>query len=116
MSTQAACKTVAQEFAKHEQKLNILVNNSGTSWGEPFEKHSEKGWDKGKLRYSLVVLIINKLVMDLNVKGVFFLTQALAPLLEAAATKGDPARVINVGSVAGLFPQAIPTYAYPNFY
>jgi hypothetical protein len=25
----------------------VLVNNSGTTWGEPFEKYEEKGWDKG---------------------------------------------------------------------
>jgi len=97
LSTQAACVAVAIEFAKHEQKLHVLVNNSGTSWGAPFEKYEEKGWDK---------------VMALNVKGVFYLTQALAPFLEAAGVKGDPARVINVGSIAGLFPQPIPAYAY----
>ena len=36
--------------------------------------------------------------MDTNVKGVFFLTQRLLPLLEAGATAEDPARVINIGS------------------
>lgn len=40
--------------------------------------------------------------MDLNVKGLFFLTKELLPLLEAAATKAEPARVINVGSIAGM--------------
>lgn len=47
LSTQAACQAVAKEFAKHEKHLNVLVNNSGTSWGGPFEKYEEKGWDKG---------------------------------------------------------------------
>lgn len=97
LSTQAAAVSVATELAKHEKKLHILVNNSGTTWGAPFEKYEEKGWDK---------------VLALNVKGVFCMIQALLPMLEAASEKGNPARVINVGSTAGIFPQPVPTYAY----
>ena len=40
--------------------------------------------------------------MDLNVKAPFFLTRAFLPLLEAAATREDPARVINIGTIDGL--------------
>ncbi len=47
-----------------------------------------------------------------NVKGIFYLTRACIPLLENAATPEDPARVINVGSIVGLIPQAAPTHAY----
>jgi NAD(P)-dependent dehydrogenase (short-subunit alcohol dehydrogenase family) len=39
-----------------------------------------------------------------HVKGVFLLTQALLPLLKAGTSAGDPARVINTGSVDGLRP------------
>jgi NAD(P)-dependent dehydrogenase (short-subunit alcohol dehydrogenase family) len=46
------------------------------------------------------------------VKGVFYLTRACIPLLENAATPSEPARVINVGSIVGLIPQAAPTHAY----
>jgi NAD(P)-dependent dehydrogenase (short-subunit alcohol dehydrogenase family) len=81
----------------HVSKLHVLVNNSGNSWGEPLEKFPEKGWDH---------------VMNLNVKAVFFLTQQAVPLLEAAATAEDPARIINIGSVTGIQPQRIPTWSY----
>jgi NAD(P)-dependent dehydrogenase (short-subunit alcohol dehydrogenase family) len=37
--------------------------------------------------------------MDLNVKSVFFLTQRLVHLLEAAATSDSWARVINMGLI-----------------
>ena len=42
--------------------------------------------------------------MHLNVRGVFKLTQQLAPLLEAAAAEGDPARVVTISSIAALRP------------
>ena len=41
-------------------------------------------------------------VYDVNVKGVFLLTRALVPMLTAAATDDDPARVINTGSIDGI--------------
>lgn len=75
----------------------MLINNSGVAWGESFETFPEKGWDK---------------VMDVNVKALFFLTKALLPMLEAAASPQDPARIINIGSVAGFRHQVVPTYSY----
>jgi NAD(P)-dependent dehydrogenase (short-subunit alcohol dehydrogenase family) len=93
-----ACEAfLAALKARGVTKLDVLVNNSGCSWGEPFEKYSEKGFDK---------------VMNLNVKGLFFLTKVLAPLLAEAGTADSPARVINIGSIAGLRPQKVPTFAY----
>lgn len=77
---------LAGMVAERESKLDILINNAGATWGAPLAEFPESGWDR---------------VMDLNVKSVFFLTQKLAPLLAAAATAQDPARVVNIGSVAG---------------
>jgi NAD(P)-dependent dehydrogenase (short-subunit alcohol dehydrogenase family) len=68
------------ELGSQEQALDILVNNAGVSWGAPLDEFPENGWDK---------------VMDTNVKGVFFLTQRLLPLLEARASAEDPSRVIK---------------------
>ncbi len=50
--------------------------------------------------------------MDTNVKGVFFLTQKLLPLLRRAATADEPARVINVGSIDGIKNPVFDTFSY----
>ena len=50
--------------------------------------------------------------MDLNVKGIFFLTQKLLPMMRLAATKEDPARVINIGSINGLSYSGLKNYSY----
>jgi NAD(P)-dependent dehydrogenase (short-subunit alcohol dehydrogenase family) len=75
----------------------VLVNNAGANWGAPLADYPDAGWDK---------------VMALNVKAVFDLTRALLPQLRAAARPGDPARVINVGSIDGIQVPALETYAY----
>ena len=87
LSTVAGCQKLADEIKAREPSLNVLVNNAGANWGAPFNEFPEAGWDK---------------VMDTNVKGIFFLTQQLLPSLEAAARPGDPARVINIGSIDGI--------------
>ena len=90
-------KALVEQIKRREDKLDILVNNAGATWGEPLEEFPEHAWDK---------------VMDINVKGPFFLTQALLPLLEASASAEDPARIINVGSVDGLNVNRLPTFSY----
>ncbi len=52
-------------------------------------------------------------MINLNLKAVFHLTQALLPALLAAATDDDPARVINVGSVEGIGIPPWENYAHP---
>ena len=97
VSTVAGCKALAAQLAEHTDKLDILVNNAGAAWGESFETFPEKGWDK---------------VMDLNVKSPFFLTQALFEPLKAAASPGQPAKVINITSIDGLRLNPWETYSY----
>lgn len=80
-----------------EESLDILVNNAGASWGEPIDDYSEKGWDK---------------VMDTNVKGVFFLTQKLLPMLRSSGTLEDPSRVINIGSIDGIKTGLFDAFSY----
>jgi len=87
LSRMEEVERLAGELAAREERLDVLVNNAGASWAAPFDDFPEHGWDK---------------VMNINVKSVFFLTQKLKPLLAAAATDEDWARVINVGSIEGL--------------
>lgn len=87
----------ADELGKREEQVDILVNNAGVSWGAPLDEFPEIGWDK---------------VMDTNVKGVFFLTQKLLPLLRKSASADDPARVINVGSIDGIKIPVFETFSY----
>ncbi|MBA4369002.1 MAG: 3-oxoacyl-ACP reductase [Desulfobacterium sp.] len=88
---------LVQEIVDRESQLEILVNNAGASWGAMFKEYPESGFDK---------------VMDTNVKGIFYLTRELMPLLEKAASPGDPARVINIGSIDGIKVPAMENYAY----
>ena len=97
LSTTEGIQALSEELKSRESRLDILVNNAGASWGAPIEEFPESGWDK---------------VMDINVKGPFFLTQALLPLLEASASQEDPARIINVGSIDGLNVNQLGTYSY----
>ena len=87
----------AGQFAERESKLHMLFNNAGATWGAPLDTFPENGWDK---------------VMDLNVKSIFFLTQALLAPLRAAASAEDPARVVNIGSINGLGYAPLQNYSY----
>ena len=97
LATAEGIATLAKSLKSREQRLDILVNNAGAAWGAPIEEFPENGWDK---------------VMDINVKSPFFLTQALLPLLDSAASPEDPARIIMVGSIDGLNVNKLPTFSY----
>lgn len=90
-------EALVAELSARESHLDVLVNNAGASWGGSIDEFPEHGWDK---------------VMDTNVKAVFFLTQKLLPLLEAAATGDDPSRVINIGSIDGIRTPSFDTMSY----
>ena len=97
LSGLAGVDALAASLGERTDHLDVLVNNAGVSWGAPIDEFPEIGWDK---------------VFDTNVKGVFFLTQRLLPLLEAAATAEDPSRVVNIGSVDGIRTPAFDTVSY----
>ena len=97
LSQMSGVESLASRLAELEPRLDILINNAGAAWGAPLETFPEVGWDK---------------VMDTNVKAVFFLTQKLLPQLRAAAAAGEPARVINIGSIDGLKSAVFDTFSY----
>ena len=97
VSSVEGCRALAARFSEAEPKLDILVNNAGAAWGMPFEEFPEAGWDK---------------VMDLNLKSPFFLVQSLHEALKAAATAGQPAKVINITSIDGMRLNPWETYSY----
>ena len=95
----AECGRLAAELRSREDRLHILVNNAGATWGAPIAEYPAAAFDK---------------VLDLNVKAPFLLTQALLPLLDAAASVDDPARVINIGSIDAIQVPMLETYAYSS--
>ncbi len=80
--TDAACVPGIIERAKKEfGRIDILVNNAGTIKRADLLDFSEQDWDE---------------VMDLNLKTLFFLSQAVAREFVA---QGDGGRIINIASM-----------------
>ena len=87
---------VQRIIAEHGQ-IDILVNNAGTTWGAPSAEHPLGAWNK---------------VINLNLTGLFLVTQAVGRLSMIPRTSG---RIVNIASVAGLQgndPKMIATLAY----
>jgi len=97
LSKEEDCVRLAAEIQEREPALDILVNNAGSTWGASFDEFPAKAWDR---------------VLDLNVKGLFLLTQALTPALSAAGQRDAPARIINIGSVEGVRVPFLELYSY----
>ncbi len=97
VSTPEGISALVAEVRGRVAQLDILVNNAGITWGEPYETFPMEQWTR---------------IMDVNVGAMFTLTRDLTPLLEAAGTDADPARIINIGSVMGTLPLAEGAYSY----
>ncbi|KAJ7290170.1 hypothetical protein C8J57DRAFT_1492904 [Mycena rebaudengoi] len=101
VGSKAGCQALITEFKKRENKLHVLVNNSGTSWGAPFlDFPEEKGWDN---------------VFNVNVKSIFYMASGLSEYLAKDSTSLDPGRVINISSTSSVVPYSeIPVSAAGN--
>ncbi|WP_054636214.1 SDR family oxidoreductase [Thalassobacillus sp. C254] len=72
-----------QNILNKYKRIDILVNNSGATWGASVEDMPEEAWDK---------------VMNVNVKGPFLLSQRVGKVMKEQGY----GKIINVASVAGL--------------
>lgn len=81
-----------QEAANQvSQKLgdaHVLVNNAGAFEYAPFEKSSAQKTEE---------------MIDVNVRGVIYVTKAFLPALKKTGTPKAPSKVINVSSISGLW-------------
>lgn len=97
VGTEEGIAALVAEVKKRTDRLHILINNAGVSWGAPFEEFPYHAWAR---------------VLNVNVTGLFHLTRELTPLIEKAASDEDPARIVNLGSVMGTQPMADGAYSY----
>lgn len=87
LKDKAGCLALCSELARRTDRLTVLVNNTGASWGDDYYDYPEHAWDK---------------LYALNVKSVFYMTVGCEGLLLKGATKDSPGRVLNVASMAGI--------------
>jgi NAD(P)-dependent dehydrogenase (short-subunit alcohol dehydrogenase family) len=99
LSTEAGAREFAAAVAADHDRVHVLVNNAGATWGAPLVEHDAASWER---------------VLNLNVQGVFHTTKFFLPLLEAASTDEDPARVINIGSIDGIHVPVLESYSYSS--
>lgn len=97
LSTEEGLGSFVAALGEREDRLDLLVNNAGATWGAPLGEYPASGFDK---------------VLDINVKAPFLLTQALLPMLRAAADPDDPARVVMIGSIDGIRVPVTDNFAY----
>ncbi|KAJ7789854.1 hypothetical protein B0H14DRAFT_2942900 [Mycena olivaceomarginata] len=80
VGSKAGCDALIAEFKRRETTLHVLVNNSGITWGGPYNDFpEEKGWDN----------VFNSRLSDYLTKD---------------STSTDPTRVINISSTASVDP------------
>ena len=83
-SQPAEIQRVAEEAMQRLGHIDILVNNAGATWGAAMEDYPLEAWDK---------------VMNLNIRSVFLMCQAIGRMSMIPRKRG---RIINVASIAGL--------------
>lgn len=82
VATAAGCAAVADHVRERSDRLDVLYNNHGITVGKPILETSEADWD---------------LIQDVDLKSVFLMTKALAPMM---TDRGGS--IINVSSIGGV--------------
>ena len=86
VSSDAAVRDMLHAVEREFSRLDVLVNNAGTTWfidHKNLEELTEEKWDR---------------ILQVNLKGPYFCTRAAVPLLR----KSGGGAIVNVSSVAGL--------------
>ncbi|MED1204062.1 SDR family oxidoreductase [Heyndrickxia acidicola] len=76
-------KVMVDKTLKEFGAIDILVNNSGATWGAPVEEMPIEAWNK---------------VINVNVTGTFLVSQEVGKVM----IKQKHGKIINISSVAGL--------------
>lgn len=97
LATPEGVDEAAQAIGFATDALHILVNNAGTFTAAPLEEMGVDAWDRE---------------LAVNLRAPFRLSQALLPLLKAGSQPNDPARIVNIGSIAALWAKSSSAYAY----
>ncbi len=79
----ASIQAVADAAMNKFGRIDILINNAGTSWGAPVEAMTLEQWNK---------------VIETNLTGTFLFSQAAGKIM-ISQRRG---KIINIASVAGL--------------
>ncbi|KAK3058543.1 hypothetical protein LTR09_000107 [Extremus antarcticus] len=87
LKDKAGCLDLCKKVKQKTDRLTVLLNNSGATWGAAYDDFPEAGWDK---------------IYALNVKAMFYTTVGLDAELKKGATADNPNRVINIASMAGV--------------
>ncbi|MFS0781739.1 SDR family oxidoreductase [Bacillus sp. 1P06AnD] len=90
------CDNVVSKTLEQWGCIDILINNSGASWGAPAADMPLEAWNK---------------VMNVNATGTFLMSQAAGKVM----IKQQSGKIINISSVAGLIgtnPDVMDTIGY----
>ena len=97
LQNEANVQPFVEEALRRLGQIDILVNNAGATWGAPAEDYPLEAWDK---------------VMNLNVRSIFLVSQAVGKLSMIPRRYG---KIVNISSIAGLAgnaPGTMSTIAY----
>ena len=97
LSDEAKIAKLVTKIKNLTESIDILVNNSGVSWGAELGNFPYSAWEK---------------VFSVNVSGLFHFTQSLLPLIERNAKTDNPSKILNIGSVMGSTPYGDGAYSY----
>jgi gluconate 5-dehydrogenase len=84
VTRQSDAERVVEATLQHFGAIDILINNSGATWGAPAEQMPLDKFEH---------------VIDVNIKGTFIMSQLVGKTMIA---RGQGGKIINIASIAGL--------------